>query len=157
MGLLIANESVVRCGNRIRVGLSTMRSVVLPDVHGPVQLLREAKLPNCRRKQSRAAPDPWSSKPRIEVASAASPTVAGSNTKARSLLLPSPFTSPAIVGVKRVPDVSRPPHVNVTALRRLYDREYARSCVGDAPTPVRTSRGFATVLLNPRYCCDTLR
>jgi hypothetical protein len=52
-------------------------------------------------------------------ASAGSPAVAGSNTKARSFVQPSPFTSPEITGVKGAPLRNWPNQLTRTASKKL--------------------------------------
>src|SRR5204863_4409323 len=82
---------------------------------GPVQELRAATRPTWLSKHVRTPGDAVASSARIPFTTAVSAVVAGSNTSARSLRAPSPFTSEPTSGVNGTPEVSRPVAVTPSA------------------------------------------
>src|SRR4051812_22430026 len=102
-------EIVARSGILSACETSATRKLKLVD-HGPSQLLRPAMVPNCLSRHSRTelgAPLSKLESPFRSVESEAALSVAGLKTKARSLLYPSPFTSPCAIGVNGLPDCTR--------------------------------------------------
>src|SRR5215467_8590729 len=73
------------------------------EVHGPSHELRRAMVPNWLVRHCLTRDDVFESSLLIPCPIAASDTC-GPNTNARSLDRPSPFTSPATIGVNGVPD-----------------------------------------------------
>src|SRR5262249_26851153 len=96
-----------RCGRRAFHATNERPRVALV-VHGPKQLLGAAMRPSWPERQSRADFDPFASSACIPLAIAVSVVADGANRNARSLRLPSPFTSPDTIGVNRVPDRTCP-------------------------------------------------
>src|SRR5262245_38340373 len=107
---------------RTRTGLKSIRSAA-EDVQGASQLFLVATCRSCRWRQSRTPLDAPSINTRIPDASDGSAVFSGSKTNARSLmLLPSPFTSPATVGVYGIPEVNVSNQFNGTTSNKLYPK-----------------------------------
>src|SRR3954471_24851473 len=107
------------------MGLNPM--VILDvDDHGSWQLPRAAMRPTCDPRHARAAAEPDASSSRIPEArtGSADPTLAGSNTNARSFLNPSPLMSLDTPGVNGRPDLKEPESPTGTQSKKLYEIPY---------------------------------
>src|SRR5262245_60515542 len=90
------------------------------DDHGPRQLFRAAMCPSCFSRQLRVAPVADASRDCIPAAIVGStPVAVGENTNARSFEYPSPFTSPAIIGVNAEPERNVPVQLTWTAFMNV--------------------------------------
>src|SRR5437762_1813586 len=97
-GLSICNVMVARFGKPVFCGLNLI-AITLLALQGVWQLPRAAKLLICSARQRRADDVPLASSERIAFEAIGSRIEDGSKMKARSFAKPSPFTSPAIIGV----------------------------------------------------------
>src|SRR5688572_23639439 len=89
------------------------------ELQGPRQLFGAAIFPIWRSRQLRVDPGEPSISCLISAAIVGFEAASGEKMNARSLLYPSPFTSPETIGVKADPERNDPFHATWTASKKL--------------------------------------